>query len=105
MDENQPQNQNRRSQKPESDQKKQMMKQQKQSKKRRLSARSLLLACIKLVDDYNCEALPDIAAEDHAAALMPLLNASHPHDQSFLTQVSKEIQAKKCFFLLSYLFR
>ena len=56
----------------------------------RLSPRSLLVACVKLVDDYNCEALPDIAPEDHATILMPRLNASHPHDQTFLTQVTSK---------------
>lgn len=55
--------------------------------KKRFSARDLLNACIKLVDDYNCEALPDIAPDDHAKIFMPRLNVKHPQDQTFLTQV------------------
>lgn len=56
--------------------------------KKRFSARDLLNACIKLVDDYNCEALPDIAPDDHAKIFMPRLNVKHPQDQTFLTQAS-----------------
>ncbi|MCO5559602.1 hypothetical protein L7F22_013203 [Adiantum nelumboides] len=56
-------------------------------KTRRLSARDLLNACVKLVDDYNCEALPDIAPDDHAKIVMPILNVTDTDDQIFLTQV------------------
>lgn len=57
-------------------------------KKKRLSARDLLNACVKLVDDYNCEALPDIAPDDHAKIVMPTLNVTDMNDQVFLTQAS-----------------
>ncbi|KAI5067508.1 hypothetical protein GOP47_0018036 [Adiantum capillus-veneris] len=56
-------------------------------KKKRLSARDLLNACVKLVDDYDCEALPDIAPDDHAKIVMPTLNVTDTDDQIFSTQV------------------
>ncbi|MCO5554099.1 hypothetical protein L7F22_007625 [Adiantum nelumboides] len=74
-------------------------------KTRRLSARDLLNACVKLVDDYNCEALPDIAPDDHAKIVMPTLNVTNTDDQIFLTQeVCFKSASKKVATFMKFVF-